>query len=85
MTVEDFADAYDEIGSTYLAEPRTNDRWDYAYSAIFDATAHVWKPFYVAVGYSMFAPVYQNGGHKVSYNPFDPKYGQVYLDLMVIY
>ena len=78
--------AYDGVGSTFLADvERKNDLWDHAFSAIFDVTWNVWKWFYLAGGYSVMAPVHQNMGKKVSWNPFDPLYGQVYLDLMVIY
>lgn len=66
-------------------DPRRVDTVDHAFSAIFDATFSVYKWFYVALGYSAFAPVRQGLRSGVSWNPFDPKYGQVYLDLMMIY
>ena len=72
-------------GSTYAQEPRRNDVVEHQWSCIFDATFSVYKGFFVALGYSAFAPALQNLGAKVSYNPFDAKYGQVYLDLMMIY
>ena len=78
--------AYEGVGSSLVNEdPRKNDLWDYSWSCIFDVTYNVWSHFYVAGGYSIFAPALQNGGHDVSYNPFNPKYGQVYLDLIMIY
>lgn len=77
---------YTGVGSTLVSgRPRINDKWDYSWSCIFDVTYNVWKYFYIAAGYSIFAPALQNGGADVSYNPFNAKYGQVYLDLMMIY
>lgn len=77
---------YDGVGSSFVADrPRRNNKWDYSWACIFDVTVNVWKYFHVALGYSIFAPALQNSGADVSYNPFDAKYGQVYLDLMMIY
>jgi hypothetical protein len=39
----------------------------------------------VSVGYTALVPELQNGGRKVSYNPFDPLYGYFYFDLAVVY
>ncbi|MFA6033193.1 MAG: hypothetical protein WC889_09875 [Myxococcota bacterium] len=41
--------------------------------------------FAVSVGYFCFAPQLQNGGRTTSFNPFDPKYGQFYIDLAIAY
>jgi hypothetical protein len=85
---QDYApsEAYDGVGSSLVTDsPRKNDLWDYSWSCILDVTYNVWKWFFIAGGYSIYAPALQNGGHDVSYNPFNPKYAQVYLDLMMIY
>jgi hypothetical protein len=39
----------------------------------------------LSVGYSALVPELQNGGAKVSYNPFDPLWGYFYIDLAVVY
>ncbi len=78
--------AYQGVGSTLVTdETRRVDVVDHAYSAIFDATFSVYKWFYIALGYSAFAPVRKGYASGDSWNPFDPLYGQVYLDLMMIY
>ncbi|MFH2008394.1 MAG: hypothetical protein ABI333_17545 [bacterium] len=77
--------ATNTTGSIYDDEARRSDVVEHQWSCIFDATFSVYKGFFVALGYSAFAPALQNLGKKVSYNPFDAKYGQVYLDLMMIY
>ncbi len=79
-------EAYDGVGSTLITDTvRKNDVVYHAFSAIFDATFSVYKWFYIALGYSSFAPVQKGYASGVSWNPFDPLYGQVYLDLMMIY
>jgi len=80
------SEAYQGVGSTLITETvRKNDVVNHAFSAIFDATFSVYKWFYIALGYSSFAPVQKGYASGVSWNPFDPLYGQVYLDLMMIY
>ena len=80
------ADAYQGVGSTLVTDdPRKNNLWDHSWSCMFDLTYNVWKWFYVSGGYAVFAAALQNGGRDVSYNPFNARYGQVYLDLMMIY
>jgi hypothetical protein len=79
-------DAYQGVGSTLITEsPRKAGLWDYSWSCIFDVTWNVWRFLSLSVGYAIDAPALQNGGAKVSYNPFDARYGQVYLDLMMVY
>jgi hypothetical protein len=78
--------AYQGVGSTLVNEsPRKNNLWDYSWACVFDVTWNVWKSINLSLGYSIDAPALQNGGRKVSYNPFDARFGQVYLDVMVIY
>lgn len=77
---------YEGVGSTLITdEIRKNDVVNHSFSAIFDATFSIYKWFYVALGYSCFAPVQKGYASGNSWNPFDPLYGQVYLDLMMIY
>ncbi len=78
--------AYQGVGSTLVTDaPRRNDVVDHSFSAIFDATLSIYKWFYVALGYSSFTPVRKGYASGPSWNPFDQLYGQVYLDLMMIY
>lgn len=79
-------DTFQGVGSTLITDTtRKNDVVNHAFLAIFDATFSVYKWFYIALGYSSFAPVQKGYASGVSWNPFDPLYGQVYLDLMMIY
>jgi hypothetical protein len=78
--------AYQGVGSSLVTDAvRKNDVVNHSFLAIFDATFSVYKWFYIALGYSSFAPVQKGYASGVSWNPFDPLYGQVYLDLMMIY
>ncbi len=93
----DLADAY---GSSYLQDPRWAT-WNHAYRFVGDvtfglaalpgvSTSPTWKDslinnVYLSVGYAASASQLQNGGRTWSLNPFQKKYGQVYLDLALIY
>ena len=78
--------AYQGTGSTFITEnPRKNDLWDFNFDCYLDVNYHVYKWFYVSAGYAVYAPVLQNGGHNASYNPFDAKFGNMYLDVLFVY
>jgi hypothetical protein len=86
----------DRYGSSFLQRPRWTG-WSHSYRLVGDLTFGLgalpwlesagWREalskIYLSLGYHCLAPQLREGGR--SLNPFDPKYAQVYLDLMVIY
>ncbi len=64
---------------------RHSDVADHSWLAVADMTYGLSDNLYVAAGYAAQAPQLQNGGHDRSLNPFNPKYSQLYVDLMFIY
>lgn len=90
----------DEYGSSYLQVSRWTT-WNHIFRFSADVTYglgsipgvdkspalkdSVLNNFYVSAGYNIMAPQLQNGGKDWSMNPFNPKYGQFYVDLSFIY
>ena len=78
--------SYDGVGSTYISgHERESDSWDHSWELGLDSTVHIWEVFYVSLGYVVSQPVLQGDSRGTHYDPFDPKYGSLYLDLMAIY
>ncbi len=71
-------------GSSYLSTRRT-DVAEHSFSGILDLTYALSDVVYLSGGYSIDAPQLQNGGHDRSLNPFNEKYAQLYVDLMLVY
>lgn len=76
--------ALSSSGGSYSSS-RLTDVAEHSYLAVADMTYGLSDNLFVAAGYAAQAPQLQNGGHDRSLNPFNPKYSQLYVDLMFIY
>ena len=89
----------DLSGSSFVTRPRIT-AWNHFFRFVADATYNlgalpwlssgrlkdkVLSRTFLSLGYYILAPQLQNGGRERSLNPFNPKYANVYLDLMVVY
>lgn len=84
-------------GSSFLSTPRTTG-WEHSHRLVLDLTYALGslpgvregsavhaalRRSYLSLGYASLAPQLLEGGR--SLNPFNPRYAQAYLDLMVVY
>lgn len=65
--------------------PRDTSVWEHYYTGYLDGTYAFNDNWNLSAGYFLSAPQLQNGGAIVSLNPFNPKYGQLYVDLVFMY
>ena len=83
--LSDYEGSGSELSGSLFARARSTDIWEHTFNCVLDMTYSLGDAVYLSGGYSILAPQIQNGGHDRSIDPFNPKYGQVYVDLVLLY
>lgn len=83
--VRDHAGEASDLAGMDAGKPRRTDVWKHSFGCILDVSYVFTEHVFLSAGYGIAANQLQNGGHDLSLNPFNPKYGQIYLDLAFTY